>query len=98
MIYVDNYRARYRGMFMCHMLADTTNELLAMADTIGVDRKHLQDAGTVREHFDVCVSKRDLAIRCGAKLVGPRDLVAVIQRKRCPQPGTQTAGTVPAGS
>jgi hypothetical protein len=32
-----------------------------MADKIGVDRKWLQAAGTKREHFDICLSKRALA-------------------------------------
>jgi len=56
-VYVDNMRAIYGRMVMCHMVADTTAELLAMADTIGVARKWLQHAGTYREHFDIALSK-----------------------------------------
>ena len=66
-VYVDNMEASYRGMVMCHMLADTTEELLAMADKIGVARRHIQHAGTYREHFDICRSKRALAVKAGAK-------------------------------
>lgn len=51
-----------RRMRMCHMLADTTGELLAMADTIGVDRRHIQHAGDPKEHFDIAQSKRALAV------------------------------------
>lgn len=65
-VYVDNMRVRVRGMVMCHMLADSTEELLAMADRIGVDRRHLQDAGTYREHFDICLTKRAAALEAGA--------------------------------
>ena len=60
-VYVDNMRASYGRMIMCHMLADSEDELHAMADTIGVDRKWYQDW-----HYDVCLSKRALAVAAGA--------------------------------
>lgn len=66
MVYVDDMRARYRGMIMVHMIADSTAELLAMADKIGVQRKWLQKPGTLHEHFDICLSKRKLAVKAGA--------------------------------
>jgi len=53
-------------MVMCHMIADTTEELLAMADRIGVQRRWLQYPGTDREHFDISLSKKELAIKFGA--------------------------------
>lgn len=51
---------------MCHMIADTTEELLQMVDKIGVQRKWIQDAGTWEEHFDVCLSAKAKAIKAGA--------------------------------
>jgi hypothetical protein len=81
-VYVDDMQAQYGRMKMCHMLADTTEELLAMVDRIGVDRKWIQNAGTTREHFDIALSKRALALAAGAQLVGPRDLALVMRRKR----------------
>jgi hypothetical protein len=81
-VYVDDMQAPYGRMKMCHMLADTTGELLAMADRIGVQRKWIQSAGTHREHFDIALSKRALAIQYGARLVGWREIAAVMRRKR----------------
>lgn len=65
-VYVDDMREPFRGMYMCHMLADSTEELLAMVDAIGVERRHIQNAGTTREHFDVSLHKRRLAVKAGA--------------------------------
>lgn len=42
MVYVDDMRAPYRMMVMCHMVADTPEELHAMAGHIGVARKWYQ--------------------------------------------------------
>jgi rRNA maturation endonuclease Nob1 len=81
-VYVDGMRAPLGRMVMCHMIADTSEELLLMADRIGVDRKWLQDAGTDREHFDIALSKRRLAIQHGAIEIGMRDLAVKIRAKR----------------
>ncbi|MEN6605894.1 MAG: DUF4031 domain-containing protein [Bryobacteraceae bacterium] len=65
-VYVDDMQAPFGRMVMCHMSADSTDELLAMADRIGVARRWLQYPGTDREHFDICLSKRVLAVKAGA--------------------------------
>lgn len=65
-VYIDDMEAPYRGMKMCHMVADSTEELLAMVDRIGVKRKWIQKAGTYKEHFDICLAKKKLAIAAGA--------------------------------
>lgn len=67
-VYVDNANIRYGRMRMCHMWADTLPELLTMVDKIGVSRRHLQKPPAASwVHFDVCLSKRKLAIEHGAK-------------------------------
>lgn len=81
-VYVDDMRAGLGRMVMCHMVADTTDELLAMADRIGVQRKWLQHAGTPKEHFDIALSKRALAVKAGAVEVNKSGLVEVLKRKR----------------
>lgn len=65
-VYVDTMAAPFGRMILCHMLADTHDELLAMADTIGVQRRWLQHAGTYKEHFDISLTKRALAVHHGA--------------------------------
>lgn len=74
-VFVDDMRAAYRGMIMCHMIADTSDELLSAANAIGVQRRWLQHAGTYREHFDICLSKRKLAVARGAVEITTRELV-----------------------
>ena len=81
-VYVDNMAVGFGRMVMCHMVADSTEELLAMVDTIGVDRKWIQDAGTHREHFDIAKSKRALAIEAGAIPITMRELSHILVAKR----------------
>ena len=81
-VLVDDMRAPLGRMKMCHMVADTTEELLAMVDKIGVDRKWIQKAGTPEEHFDIALSKKKLAIENGATEVDGRILIETIRRKR----------------
>lgn len=81
-VYVDDMRARFGRMIMSHMLADTTEELLEMADRIGVDRRWIQEPGTAGEHFDICQSKKTLALRAGAEPISVRKMVQIVQIKR----------------
>ena len=66
-VYVDDMEAPFRNMVMCHMMADTTEELLEMADKISVQRKWIQHPGTYSEHFDIAKTKRALAVKHGAE-------------------------------
>jgi hypothetical protein len=83
-VYVDDMRAPYGRLVMCHMVADTSEELLAMADLIGVDRRWLQDAGTPHEHFDIALSKKALAIRAGAIRITGMELGRMLNARRQP--------------
>jgi len=74
-VYVDDMRAPFGQMIMCHMAADTTEELLEMADKIGVQQKWIQKQGTKYEHFDISLGKKELAIQNGAVLVTRKELV-----------------------
>ncbi|KRV74540.1 DUF4031 domain-containing protein [Pseudomonas citronellolis] len=81
-VYVDNMNAGFGRMKMCHMFADTDAELLAMADKIGVQRKWHQYPGTVKSHFDICLSKKALAIQHGAAEIDYPNDVSKLMRKR----------------
>jgi hypothetical protein len=79
-VYVDDVRHRFGRMVMCHMWADSLDELLAFADKIGLARKWLQKppkAGWV--HFDVSLSLKAKAMAIGAVLTdryGPVEHIA----------------------
>lgn len=76
-VYVDDVQHAFGRMKMCHLWADTEEELLAMVDLIGVDRKWIQGHPTLSfgkhkeaswVHFDISLSKKALAIQNGAIL------------------------------
>lgn len=79
-VYVDNPRAFYRGMIMCHMVADTLEELHTMADAIGIQRKWFQNHGKY-PHYDICKSKRKMAVHLGALEVSSKELLTVLHRR-----------------
>jgi len=60
-VYVDDMKARYGRMIMCHMIADTDAELHAMAATIGVARGWHQG-----DHYDIALTTRAAAVAAGA--------------------------------
>lgn len=70
-VYVDMAENDFGRMKMCHMVADTRDELFEMADRIGVDRRWYQDFNKAScPHFDIAKSKRTLAIAAGAVEIG----------------------------
>lgn len=67
-------------MKMSHLMADSDDELHAMADKIGVQRRWFQG-----DHYDICKSKRELAIKHGAVVVTLREMAAyAFYRRRDP--------------
>jgi len=81
-VYVDDMRAPYGRMVMCHMIADTDDELHEMAARIGVARKWFQKEGTARRHYDIALSKRALAVAAGAVEITWRQTGAMVVRRR----------------
>ena len=74
MVYVDDMRAVFKGMIMCHMVADNIDELHEMAVILGV-RDYFQDGR--HPHYDISLSKRKLAIKLGATECSRRDSVKI---------------------
>lgn len=81
-VYVDDMKANFKGYVMCHMLADTTEELLAMADKLGAAHKYIQNPGTPKEHFDIPLERRALAVKYGAVEISRRQAVEIVRSKR----------------
>jgi hypothetical protein len=80
-VYVDTMQAPFKGMLMCHMIADSEQELHAMATAIGMQRKWYQ-----RDHYDISMEMKQLAIQNGAREIGMRELAALVFLWRVGQP------------
>ena len=66
-VYVDDVRHQFGRMVMCHLWADTLEELLEMVDKIGVQRKWIQGHPTLSfgkhrdaswVHFDISLGRK----------------------------------------
>lgn len=80
-VYVDDMAAKFGRMVMCHLTADTLEELHAMADTIGVSRNRYQGPPVTRmPHYDIAQSKRALAVKAGAIEIKWRESPKVARR------------------
>lgn len=77
-IYVDDMRMPANVGSVCarwsHMMSDepvgTSIELLSFAVRLGLRPDWIQHPGTMMEHFDLTDTKRDLALRLGARAIG----------------------------
>ena len=82
MVYVDDMQAPFRGMVMCHMLADTDEELHAMAERIGMPRRAHQGPPKHDSHYDLPLDRRALALAAGAIEITWRQAGAMNYRRR----------------
>lgn len=85
-VYIDDMYLYPIGQFgrmkMSHMIADSKEELLAMADKIGVQRRWIQKEGTADEHFDVAIMNRRKAIAAGAIEITMKELAQKCRERR----------------
>jgi hypothetical protein len=82
-IYVDQAANHFGRMLMCHMIANTPDELHAMAERIGMQRRWYQEPPKASFwHYDVAKGKRALAIAAGALECDRNTFVAALRRIR----------------
>lgn len=81
-VYVDDMQARVGRMIMCHMIADTDEELHAMAAAIGVARRWHQAPPQHDSHYDIAKAARAKAVTLGAVEVRYRVLGAMAMVRR----------------
>lgn len=85
-VYVDDMYLYPMGQFgrmkMSHLIADTDEELHAMAAKIGVARRWHQAPPRHDSHYDIAMSKRALAIEAGAIAITWRQTGAMVKRRR----------------
>ena len=75
---VAGYVGRARKLFRWgHMIADTVEELHAMADKIGLRREWFQ-----KDHYDLVPTKRKAAMKLGAVAVDRRTFIALLRDLR----------------
>jgi hypothetical protein len=75
-VYVGDIEYPFGRMLMSHMVADTDEELHAMAAKIGVARKwHQKSPPHSLSHYDICKSMKVKAIKFGAVEMSDRDIV-----------------------
>ncbi|MCW2658691.1 MAG: bcep22 domain protein [Jatrophihabitans sp.] len=83
--YVDTVRsypnAGLRFTEYCHLLADTRDELHAMADRVGLPRRHFQDH-LWRWHYDLPEHLRTFAVAAGAHEVTMHEVGALLKRRK----------------
>lgn len=93
-VYVDDMRAPFGKMIMCHMIADTEKELHDMAFAIGLQRRWYQG-----DHYDVALVKRAEAVSRGAVEITWRQagaMMACVRLYKLPMPKPEDAETVRA--
>ncbi len=82
-VYVDRARNGYGRLVMSHMIADSLDELHAMADVIGIARRWFQAAPPASfPHYDIGQTKRAIAIQRGAIDCDRRAFVEHLRRLR----------------
>lgn len=84
-VYVDDAVHPWRGQRWAHLMADTLDELHAMAAQLGIPRRAFQNKPS-GAHYDVPAPLREQALRLGAQAIsrhGDRERVkAVIANAR----------------
>lgn len=74
MIYVTDYKRPHGRFQFSVLIADTTVELLHVLPQLKLSAKWISFKGTSRECIEVSQSKKKIAIKLGAKLIGREEV------------------------
>lgn len=80
-VYVDNARIEWRNKLWCHLVADSLEEIHAIAGKLNLRREWFQVKGRY-PHYDVTVAVRDRALSLGAIDADKRQLIECAKRLR----------------
>lgn len=86
-VYVDSEENPFGRMVMCHMLADSLEELHDMAAKIGMKRSWFQPRST--PHYDLSKSRRAAAVKLGAIEIDRYRTVEIIKAWRAKTGGAK---------
>lgn len=81
-VIVDDPIYPFGRMMMCHMMSKDLEALHAMAARIGVRRQWFQNKPGGVPHYDICKSKRVLAVKFGAVETDRNGIAEVIRHFR----------------
>jgi len=82
---LDHYNAPriFKGRLSAHLTADTEEELVEYARSIGMSKSWLQDSGTYRFHFDVTGKFLDRVMSDSrVKFLEPKDFARLLLSRK----------------
>ena len=80
-VYIDKANIKYKRMIMCHMIADSYEELHDMAKKIGMKNTWFQKNASF-PYYDVCLMRKKKALEYGAIEVSRKELVIKMREFR----------------
>lgn len=86
MIVVDNNASKFKGQNYYHLLTDNIEDINELHDfainILGLKKDWFQDNTGDTPHYDISETKKQLALKKGAKEVDNKELVSIIKKWR----------------